>query len=299
MIKIGRLDGENMIKSCLIVLNYRDFQTTSKFINMSNKFSDLDKIVVVDNNSNDGSYEKLIKYRSDKVHVIKTYKNGGYSYGNNYGIKYAIKMFNPKYIIISNPDVIFKEGIINKMINIYDEYEDIGLVAPRIKEKNKKANPAWKLPNLKDDILSSSIVLKKIIGDRCLYSNEELNKEINFVDVLPGSFFMIPSNVIKEIDYLDEDVFLYCEERILTHKLKNKGYKNILISNIEYNHEHSTSINKSIKSIKKQYEILNESRIIYHKKYNKIKKIKILELIFKLSLIEKAIIYRFKSKNYN
>lgn len=285
------------MKNCLIVLNYNDYETTSKFINKVKNYNSIDKIIIVDNNSSDNSYEKLVDFRSNNIHVIKSDKNGGYSYGNNIGIKYAIENFNPEFVIISNPDVVFEDEVIIKMMDVYSKFNNIGIVAPRMIDKSNQAS-CWKLPKYHIDLLLASTVISRIIGNPYKYKEKELSSEINYVDVLAGSFFMIKSDVIKEIEYMDEDVFLYCEEAIMSYKLLNKNYKNILLTTDEFVHEHSVSINKSIQSRVRQHEILYRSKLIYYKKYEKISRIKelIMVLIFKIGLIEKKILFYIKEK---
>lgn len=285
-----------MVKNALIVLNYRDYETTSKFIENIKNYRNVDKIIIVDNYSNDGSYEKLLEYKCEKIHVIKSNKNGGYSYGNNLGIKYAIEKFNPNYIIISNPDVTFKDNTILKMMEIYNIYENVGIVAPRMIDKNN-VESCWKLPKYHLDLLLSSSLVSKIIGNPYKYKKEDISSDINYVDVLSGSFFMIKASVIEEIGYMDEDVFLYCEEAIMSYKLLNKNYKNILLTTDEFVHEHSISINKSIQSRVRQHEILYNSKLVYYEKYKNINgmKLNILKCFFKIGLLEKKAIYSIKN----
>lgn len=126
-----------MSKNCLIVLNYNDYETTKTFIDNIQNYKSINNIIIVDNCSNDGSYEKLLKYSSNKIHIIKSDINKGYSCGNNIGIKYAIKNLNCEFIIISNPDVYFSEDVIYKMMNVYEEYDNIGIVAPKMIQSQK------------------------------------------------------------------------------------------------------------------------------------------------------------------
>ena len=65
----------------LVVLNFNDFDTASEFLARVSSYSNLDKIVVVDNHSTDGSFERLSDFRSEKIHVICAPDNGGYSAG--------------------------------------------------------------------------------------------------------------------------------------------------------------------------------------------------------------------------
>lgn len=283
------------MRNCLVVLNYNDYETTSNFIMNIKNYNSIYKIVVVDNNSNDSSYERLCTLKSEKVHVIKSDKNGGYSYGNNIGIKYSILNFNPDYIIISNPDVLFENDVVNKMNEMYNNEPNLGIVAPIMIDKSGQIS-AWKLPTILDDIMSSTIVLSKIMDK--VKKKYKFDKKINYVDVISGSFFMIPSSVLQEIDYLDEDTFLYCEERILAYKLKEKGYKNIILSEVNFIHEHSTSINKSIDSKVNRMKIYKESKLVYHKKYTGISKIQyiFLNILLTLGIIERKMIYKILNR---
>ena len=254
----------------LIVLNYNDYKTTSKFLEKIKDYKTIDHIVVVDNNSSDDSYELLLKYKSDKIHVIKSEKNGGYSYGNNYGIKYAMKEFNTEYIIISNPDVFFEEKVVDDMIKMYDKEERVAIVAPTMLINGALKWTSWRLPKFKDDLISLSDMLKRWLGDKTLYPKEHFNGEYSFVDVLPGSLFMIPANVMKKIGFFDEDVFLYCEEKMMSKRLLDRGYKNIILNNITYDHQHSVSIGKNINNSIKIYKLMADSTYIYNVKYTNI-----------------------------
>lgn len=283
----------------LIVLNYNDWETTVEFLNNIANYDNIYRIVVVDNNSTDDSYKKLIKFKCEKIHVVQADENKGYSCGNNYGIKYSIRKFNPEYLIIANPDISFHNDIIDEMKRMYNIYNNVGIVAPKM--KTKKSNViAWRLPKLKDNIIVLLEILKKIYGDTTAYKDYELGDKHCFVEVLPGSFFMISSKTIKDINYFDEDTFLYCEENILCFKLKNKGYKNILINNKEYVHDHGISIEKSrFKNIIAKYKIYIKSIKIYNNKYLRIGFIYriIFNFVAILCNIEKIFIYLIKLLN--
>ncbi|EOU1714851.1 glycosyltransferase family 2 protein [Clostridium perfringens] len=282
----------------LVILNYNSYKLTIKLAEKCEKYNIINQIIIVDNASTDVSLQYLEKIESKKIILIKNSKNSGYASGNNLGIKYAIKNFKSDFIIISNPDVYFKEESIKKCIEILQKNKINALIAPRIENLNCSGEVAWKLPMYKNDLLSlfyiSNILNKKME----IYDIKEKNKEILEVDVLPGSLLVIKSNVIKDINYLDENTFLYCEERILGYKLKEKGYKTILLNSDTYIHEHGATIKKEIKSKINQYKILNKSKRYYLKKYlNKNKfELKIFDFLCEISYIEKKILYFLKNR---
>ncbi|MGG1071852.1 glycosyltransferase family 2 protein [Priestia megaterium] len=289
-------------KSAIIILNYNDYNTTIEFLMLLKKWDRkyIENIIIVDNNSTDNSFSELKKYASDKkgIHLIKSDKNGGYAYGNNYGIKHAIKEFNPEFLIISNPDVIISEDVVNENIEILMK-TSYSMIAPIMKNPNgiDCENVAWKLPHWKDDLVLSLSSLRLILGNPVLYKKEERQGEgIKEVDVLPGSFFIVSSYALQKVEYLDENTFLYCEERILSYKLKSQGFKIVLNKDNSYIHNHSVTINKNINSKLKQYNILQQSRRYYLTKYIKINRIQLLvfNMLTKLGELEKRLQSKLK-----
>lgn len=286
------------MKISLILLNYNDYKNTLKYIDFAQEYNIIDNIIVVDNCSTNDSLEKLKVYSSEKVVVIKSGKNGGYAYGNNYGIEYAKVNYNPDYFIISNPDVYFEEDVIKKMITVYENNSNIAIIAPRvINNKNSNEPIAWKLPRLRDNICILFITLNKILKRNRYYNKNYFKGSISYVDVIPGSFFMVKAEVFYKINMFDEGTFLYGEENIISYKLKERNYKNIILNNITYLHEHSATINKEFESYSKKYKILYNSLDYYNKTYLKTGIIRNLIFLFawKLSNLEKLIISCIKN----
>lgn len=261
----------------IIILNYNDYETTENLINNIKDFEIIDKIIVVDNNSSDDSFKVLSEYKSEKIDVIKTDKNKGYGGGNNYGIRYAIKQYNAKYIVIANPDVILEENAVTQMKQFYDECEEkTGIVSCHaINTSERKSRTAWKLPKFSDCILENLILIRSMffsnIDD---YAKDYFVGQVSKVDVVSGPFFMISADAMQDVDFFDEDTFLYGEENILAYKLKQKGYGNYLLNNYTYIHNHSVSISKNIKSLGKKLDMGYDSRCVYLDKYLRVGKFK-------------------------
>ena len=105
----------------VIILNQNDSDTTRKLCETIQGYDSIDHIVIVGNLSPDGSFWQLKSLAGDKVDVIQSDKNGGYSYGNNYGAFYLIDKYMVDILVIANPDVEFTEAflirIVQDMIN--------------------------------------------------------------------------------------------------------------------------------------------------------------------------------------
>lgn len=248
-----------------VVLNYNDADTTLNLLKRIEPMEIIDQIVLVDNKSTDNSLERLKEQESNKVHVVCAKKNGGYGSGNNVGIGYLRKNYSCDYIIIANPDVIFNESVIKKMVNEFDE--NTVIVAPlTLDSKKERQLPiAWKVPTVKDYFLFSSIVLNKIFKP-FQYPTRFFNTDICEVDCVQGCLFMLNNSLIEDKLY-DENIFLFFEESCIGKQFKDKGYKTKLLMNVDYIHNHSVSINKAFNSEARKRKITLDSFYTYFEDY--------------------------------
>lgn len=272
------------MKNALIVVNYNDWETTNEFLSYIKDYKVLDKIFVVDNFSTNDSYNQLKKLENEKIEIVKASKNGGYGYGNNIGIKKAIKEFGDCNIIISNPDIIVKEDVLKGLLSDLNQKKEYALVGPII-NTNGELNKGWHITSGFKEVLLSIPFFGNKLRDRIIgYSKNYYKKGINEVDVLSGCFFVAKAEAFKKIDFYDEKLFLYYEENVIATKLKKEGYKTIIDTDYEVIHNHSVSINKNYSS-KEKYKTLKYSQIYYLNNYAKTSKVSILVIKFISRLI--------------
>lgn len=290
-----------MVNISFIVLNYNDAKTTISLVDnlIEWKKHPIDiHIIVVDNKSSDDSYSLLTKrYDSDEiVDVICSEKNGGYSYGNNFGVKFAIEHYNCSYIAIANPDIIVDYETIVNLIGTFSEDDNICMVAPVMKDADGNYSiHSQSLPSYQDDLAAcfNSSKSKTINENNLTYINN--NQAMVVTEMIPGSFFIVRADYFKAVDMFDENVFLFCEERIIGRKMKNCGYKSVIRSDLFFVHTHSVSIKKVYDTIK-TWKILMESRYYYQKTYNRINFYKL--LVLKISMVMFITCLEIKLKIY-
>ena len=255
--------------TAVIVLNYNDYFQTIQFVKHIERYTSIQYIIVVDNASLNNSYEKLCNLKNDKVYVIKSKRNLGYARGNNLGMKYGVRQFDPEYFVIANPDVFFEEKAVTAIIELLKKDTSIGMAAPRmVSHGGTRTLPAWKLPGKREMYLNNFMLLRKCL--RLLeYQKSCFKKKICEVDVLPGSLLFCRTEVMREVGYFDKDTFLYGEENILAFKMKEKGYRNILMTQIHYDHLHGKTIQKEITSVRKRFYLCLQGYKVYTRKYLK------------------------------
>ena len=264
------------MKTAIIVLNYNDSENTINFVNSVLSYNILDKIIVVDNlSTRENEFDKLVILKNEKVEVIQSDKNGGYAYGNNFGLKYIDGKYpnDFKFVIISNPDVSIEEENIKKVIENMETDEKVAIASPRMYFVSGPARrAAWKERTFLIDIANSTRVLQLLlypIFKKGEYSKKEYSKGILDVENIAGSFFIANHDIFKKIGYFDENTFLFYEEDIIGYKLKKSGYKIQIVNNINFMHYESKSIGK-VMNLFKKIDILFDSRIYYQKTYNNV-----------------------------
>lgn len=258
-----------MASVSVVILNYNDWETTSNLITSIHDFKAIKHIVVVDNDSSDDSYRLLSSYANERVSVLKTNENRGYSFGNNIGIKFAIKELGADYILIANPDVAFKEDTINELVNALENDNQGAISAPRMIDARGKENlhSVWKLPTVNTYIWGTTIVSRVWPFPFWYNRSYLLDNKVTPVDCVAGSLFMIKASAIERIGFLDENLFLFGEETALAYRLKALGYRALYISSAYFIHRHSVSINKTYKSNYSKYKLLMDSKVYNLREY--------------------------------
>ncbi|MFH0841792.1 MAG: glycosyltransferase family 2 protein [Bacteroidota bacterium] len=232
----------------LVILNYNSHKMVLECIRSINRYYEGEfQIVIVDNKSSDNSFNILHEAFSGfrNIRVIMSDHNGGYSYGNNYGLKYLINNYPEiKYLGIINPDVMVLDNLIFKnLIQKLDEDADLAGIAPLmiINDAIKPERWAFKLPSYIDNFISSLICLKWI--NPSVYRSFKINEVnlVSYVDTLPGSFIIIKKDIFERLNLFDERTFLYGEEIILGIKIKKEKLRLGLSFRDYYLHAHSNS----------------------------------------------------------
>ncbi len=251
-----------------IILNYNDADTTIKLVMKIKDYSVFDNIIVVDNKSSDNSLLKLQKYITGNIILLEADKNGGYGAGNNIGIKYA-KEKKTDYVLIANPDTIFEEFAIVALVNHMRKNPECAVASMlSLRTNGEFSKPiAWKSGGFLKEVLSCCVFSHWVFRRHLTVQESEICNDVESINVygVPGSLVMIDVNY-DELLY-EEDVFLYCEEKILGNKVKSIGKKTKLYLKANYIHNHSVSINKSINDYTKKKIWLESNRKYIDKKY--------------------------------
>ncbi len=251
----------------LVVLNYNDAITTMEYVREVENYNCFNHIVVVDNCSTDDSLKLLKQLNNKKIDIIKTEMNGGYGYGNNYGINYAVSKYNVDIVLVTNPDVRYEENVVKKLENVLRDNNEIAIAAPKMTSPNGEIDmhTAWEIPTGWQYTIKNSSIFNRFCKD-FFYKKHEFNNGQMEVGAVAGSMLMIKVSDFYKVKCYDENIFLFCEENVLGIKIRQLKKKIVLIDD-SFIHYHSVSIKKSIKSFSKRERIMWKSRRYVLKQY--------------------------------
>ena len=245
----------------VITVNYNDADTVIDYVNRIVPYKSMNHIIIVDNDSTDDSFNHLLQYYRgiEKVSVIQSGHNGGYGFGNNIGVKYAVEHFNSDYILISNADVEYKNSTISKLLNFMEQDPKLAVISPQMLDINKNPVPncAWRIPNKKQAFIAAIVGVRRDTG--LLYDFTK-NTSLKYVDCVAGSLLLVRSKAFQEIGGYDENMFLFCEETLLGIRLKHFDWKSAILQQEYFIHAHSVSIKKTYKSKRKIDLLIWKSR---------------------------------------
>ena len=158
------------MKVVAVILNYNSANDTKKCIEylLQQDYYQFE-IVVVDNQSEITDYEKLSQYISnmngkEKIHLIQSKNNGGFSAGNNIGLRYAKKL-NAKWSWVINPDVEIRDKkYLSKMIEFISNKKDVAVAASNVFLPNGQRQNPMVEPGYLAELLWPLEIIKRKIG---------------------------------------------------------------------------------------------------------------------------------------
>ncbi len=255
----------------IVILNYGTPKETCDLILKINDFRNLHRIVVVDNLSGDNSatiIKKMIdQIKDNKIIFIESKENGGDAKGNNIGLRYLVEKEKCDICFIANPDIFFEEDDFDEILNCFERYGEYGvLTCKRVVSNGTKLRQFWKLPSYKDILLDKFFLFRKIRRKNEVYKIES-DMDVIETPVAPGAFWAVRSDLLRKIDFLDENTFLFYEENCFARRIEKMGIKIGLVTKSEYCVLAGKASTDEMKKSGRMMKFLFESQRYYLIKY--------------------------------
>ncbi len=214
------------------------------------------EIIVIDNNSSDGSIE-FLKSKFPDVRFIVNRENVGFSKANNIGIKLA----RGKYSLVLNPDTVIGKDVINGCIQWMDSHTDCGGIGVRMIDGNGVF-----LPESKRSFPSPWVSFCKMFGLTWLFPKSPLFAKYHLryldenaphkIDILAGAYMFIRTALLQRTGGFDEDFFMYGEDIDLSFRMVEEGFFNYYIPQTIIHYKGESTKKDSIRYVKVFYEAM-------------------------------------------
>jgi len=195
------------------------------------------EVIVVDNDSRDGSVEMMIK-DFPEVRCLANLVNLGFGRANNLGMTQA----QGKYFLILNPDTCVIPGSIERVINYMESHPETGVAGARLLNPDRTVQvSAYRFAKAHTPIIRRSFLKRLKFGrretDRFTMSDWDRG-DTRPVDWVQGSFMCMRADRLAEVGGFDDRFFMYFEDMDLCRRFALAGYPVVYLHDAPFIHYH-------------------------------------------------------------
>ncbi|MGZ8941321.1 MAG: glycosyltransferase family 2 protein [Methylobacter sp.] len=182
------------------------------------------EVIVVDNDSKDGSPEMVEKEFPD-VSLIRAGGNLGFARANNLAMKHAK---GSMYALV-NSDVIVHPGCLDTLATFLDQHDNVGLVGPRVIGGDGNLQlTCRRIPSVWNTVCRV-LSLDRIFQSWQIFSGFEVpqrnHDKCTEAEVLSGCFCVTRKKAVDEVGGMDEQFFFYAEDIDWCKRFRDAGWK--------------------------------------------------------------------------
>jgi GT2 family glycosyltransferase len=244
------------------------------------------EVIVVDNNSCDGSQEMLEK---EFPRVVKVFNrdNKRWAGGNNQGIKIA----KGSIIALLNSDTVVIKDAFAKTIQFMNRFPEASIVGCKLLNPDGSLQTSCKgFPSIWN-FFEESFFLYLLFPHSKIFGHYYLNgfkyDRIMPVDMVSGACFMVRRDTFENVGLFDESYYFYGEETDFCFRAKQLGRQTYFFPDAEVIHYGGGSQGNS----REHFKILHEGIIHFTQKhYHGFKQICAISL-FNLGVVFRVLAY--------
>jgi GT2 family glycosyltransferase len=222
-----------MVKASLIWLNYNSLSFIDIALKSIDSLLNLDfdeyEVIIVDNASNDGSFEKIKNYVEEhrpsdvRVKFVISNVNRGYAGGNNLG--WEARDPESKYAVFLNNDLIVELESLKKIIDYMEGEENLAAANGILYSlKGSGSRRIYAVGGFVTDLWISGDICYGIPEHEC----PGIDKP-HYVTYADGAYMVVKVDAIRSVcpdgkPFIDE-TFIYLDDDLLGLILWNRGYR--------------------------------------------------------------------------
>ncbi len=180
-------------------------------------------IIVIDNDSGDGSVEAITERFGDRIETMQSGENVGFAKANNI----AAQGVTTDWILLLNPDTVVHEDAIGKLLRFAEAHPEAGIYGGRTTYADGSINPSscWMRPT-PWSMICQTLGLTSFRRARMLNPEQPDVWRVGrpeHVDIVSGAFFLITRRLWEDLGGFDERFFMYGEEADLCMRAEEHG----------------------------------------------------------------------------
>jgi len=165
--------------------------------------------------------KKLNSFPSDKkLFILKNDKNYGFTGGNNIAINQILKEGRSEYILLLNNDTVVSKDFLTELIRVAKKRKNIGIVGPKIYN--------YDIKNSQKIIQSAGSTMNLYTGNITMYGGNQIDRnqfnDIRTVGCVSGACLLIKCEAVQNIGLLNNIYFAYFEDVDWCFRAKEKKY---------------------------------------------------------------------------
>lgn len=218
----------------IVIVNWNAGLLVKECVESVIKFKGLivSNIVVVDNDSTDGSERFLDNYK--EVTLIRAGENLGFGKACNLGANDC----EGEFILFLNPDTQLRAGTLSKVNSFMQEKKNakVGICGVQLHDdKGQVSRSCSRSPSV-SAYLAYAIGLTKIFPSLGNAMSEWDHSSTRIVDQVIGAFFFVRRDLYESLNGFDEQFFVYFEEVDFSYRAKNIGSHSVYFCGTEAFH---------------------------------------------------------------
>lgn len=219
---------------CVVaILSWNTVDITPNAIDSLLRQSFLPTILVIDNGSEDGSYEQFDAKYGDKIKLIRNKKNLGFSGGANTAFKWA-KENGFKYVALLNSDAVAEEDWVKELLSSIKE-DGAGITTSKILKLNGK-----ELDTTGEELFYWGLSSPRGRGEMDKGQYDKSQRVFGG----SGGASLYSIEMIDDIGMFDEDFFAYYEDADLSFRANSLGWSVVYNPKAIVRHEIGASSSK-------------------------------------------------------
>jgi GT2 family glycosyltransferase len=228
----------------VIIVNYN----AGKFLAdcVSRVVSQVDTVVVVDNDSHDDSLAVLecTVPPNANVKIIKQNRNLGFSVACNVGID----LVPDDFLLFLNPDCLLDQNAVATLVSSFGSAPRVGMVGGLLlnldgseQAGGRRAVPTpWRSFVRAFGLARFSHRWPRLFNDFHLHQQPLPKKPIE-VEAISGACMLVSREAMDDVGRWDEGYFLHCEDLDICMRFRQKGWKVMFIPSARMVHVHGAS----------------------------------------------------------